>query len=197
WPARALERQRHPARRRVRLPRQDRVGDQLAEIELAGRPRAAAACLPASRSGQITEGKGSPLELEVHGPKLLRRQRPCPLAEREPEPRGSQRTAQLVARPRDQLHPPGEHPPREHRADSGEAADDPPCRPDGSPAHPIAPSISRYPTPQTLMTNLSPRPDSLARSRDAWESSVRVVPIVCQPQTPRSSSSRVNTRVGS
>src|SRR5947199_2063970 len=64
-------------------------------------------------------------------------------------------------------------------------------------AHASVPSTSRYPSPHTFTTKRSPATDSFPRKRDASESSVRVMPMDLYPHTPRSSSSRVNTRVGS
>src|SRR5204863_8720560 len=104
-----------------------------------------------------------------------------------------QRPAQLVARLRDERpHPPlarvrdRRHGEREQEHDRGAHAA----------ASATGPSTRRYPTPHTFTTNRSPRAPSLCRSRQAWLSSVRVVPIDRYPHTSRSSSSFVNTPLG-
>ena len=57
-------------------------------------------------------------------------------------------------------------------------------------------AMSLYPTPQTLMTKSSPGArSSFCRNRETCESSVRVLVNERYPQTSRSSSSFVNTRL--
>src|SRR5581483_5520098 len=192
-PRRAADIDPATVRRGRRTPRLGAVSQQRGKVHVTKalrRRRAAAHC------GEILERQGGTLKLELYPPQWRSGQPASPHAQPDPQASGGDRASKFVGGARDRLEPSAatqlgaqsqRH--REHGQ--------PPPHESHAHAHGSVPSTNRYPTPHTLTTKRSPATESFRRSREAWESKVRVMPMDLYPHTPRRSSSRVKTRVGS
>src|SRR5579862_9644612 len=151
----------------------------------------------AMNRAQVVQGQLGPAQLELDGAEPPRGQDRTPDTELEPEPGRGEGTPKLVCGSRDRVE--GARQPNVQQCRQPECSHRaaPPGKGQSS-AHQLRlPSTNRYPTPHTLMMNRSPRVLSFLRSRCACESTVLVGHITLNPQTPRRTSSRVKTRVGS
>ncbi|MEA2146441.1 MAG: hypothetical protein QOG59_2028 [Solirubrobacteraceae bacterium] len=128
--------------------------------------------IPASQ--QVIQGQAGPVELELDRAPLLDAPGLAAALQRHPEPDGVQGPAQLVRRSDHSLEALGALTQEPEHDAGGDERHRPSPEAEQRAGHRASPSSSRKPTPHALMTKRSPCTPSLCRSRNAWESSVRV-----------------------